>query len=286
VTVIVGLKCQVGIVLASDSQTTFGDSKRRDAEKIRVVKFRNFDKALVAQSGSVETSSRIIDVMGRLAAEREIEGEESVIKTLQDAMCTVRVELRKQHFDCPAEKFRDIIFAEGLDCSLMVAHFYDHQPFIHVVKFQGGTVRTAQSDYESEGCGSSLANYLLGELCTPKMDANFAKALAVYVVDKTIQNVNYFDKPIRLAVLWPWKPTHIEPMQSPLTKRPIQIPDLDNVDVMSIEGVKEIEDKVTKIDEETKQGRIAKLRDALFSYAGTFPKIPDVADPNLADYYE
>jgi 20S proteasome alpha/beta subunit len=42
VTVIIGIICKASIVLASDSQTTYGDySKRCDTEKIRVVGFKN-----------------------------------------------------------------------------------------------------------------------------------------------------------------------------------------------------------------------------------------------------
>jgi 20S proteasome alpha/beta subunit len=210
VTIIVGIKCGASIVLASDSQTTLPDhSKRRDAEKITVVKFKGDDKALVVQSGYVQTSARIIDVMARLAATRENDSKEAVLKTVQDAFWEVRTELRRQHFNCSAEDFGKVVFDQGLQCSLMVAHFYGNTPFLHSFDFETGTVTPSHSQYESLGCGSALANYLLGELVSPEMDSNFGKALAVYVVEKTIENVNNCDKPIRLAVLHSWKPHFI-----------------------------------------------------------------------------
>jgi 20S proteasome alpha/beta subunit len=296
VTIIVGIKCSAAIVLASDSQTTYGDdSKRCDAEKIRVVPFKGDDKALVAQSGTVETSSRVIDVMTRLACTRDLESEETVIKTAQEAIWEVRGELRRQHFDCSAEEFRDIIFSEGLDCSLMVAHFFKHVPFIHVFNLQGGTTNTSKTDYESVGCGSALANYLLGELAAKDMDYNFGKALAVYVVDKTIQNVAHCDKPIRLAVLYPWKPDYFPP-RNPLDPAKDHLSIFtDNVAVLDLKEVKEIEEKVARIDEETKQHRVEKLKSSLLSYAYTMPKFPnyginspsDSGDPcGLDDLYK
>ena len=207
-TVIVGIICKFGIVLASDSQTTFGDnSKRCDAEKIRIVKFKDSDdKVLVAQSGAVETSSRAIDIMEQLAAERKLENEEIIVSTVQEAMHKVRSEIRHQHFDCSAEEFDKIITSQGLDCSLMTANFFDKKPFIHTFNFQRGTTENCKTFYESTGCGSALANYILGELCSLEMDSRLGQAIAVYVVDKAIKHVAYCDRPIRLAVVYSWKP--------------------------------------------------------------------------------
>jgi hypothetical protein len=267
-------------VLASDSQTSFGDdSKRLDAQKIRVVEFGK-DKILVAQSGSVETSSRIIDVMADLAKSEQLESQETVIKITQLAIQKVREEQRTQHFNCTAEEFREIVWNLGLDCSLMVAHFHAYRPFIHTFSFVRGTTCTSKSFYESTGCGSALASYLLGELATPEMDTNFGKALAVYVVDKTIKNVDHCDRPIRLAIVFPWKPSHFPP-PDPLTAT---VPGMesrifvDSVDVPGTKEVKEIEEKVAKIDEDTRQQRIDKLRSALSSYADSLPKIPDYSN--------
>ena len=290
VTIIVGIKCRGSIVLASDSQTTYPDhSKRRDSEKISVVNFEEGDKALVAQSGHVETSARIVAVMARLASNRKNDGAEAVLKTMQDALWEVRGELRRQHFDCPAEEFAEVVFKEGLDCSLMVGHFYNNNAYLNSFSFKSASTTPTTSQYESLGCGSALANYLLGELVSPDMDTNFGKALAVYVVDKTIQNVAHCDKPIRLAVLYPWKPRSrpglsASDLEGPYSagetlrsKETQVVPPivLDNVEVLDVKEVEEIERKVAAIDAETKQDRVEKLKSALWSYADTLPKIPN-----------
>lgn len=289
VTIIVGIKCGPSIVLASDSQTTFPDySKRRDTEKISVINFKAGEKALVAQSGSVQTSARIIDVMTQLAVDRENDSQEAVVKTMQDALWKVRGEIRRQHFDCPAEDFAKVVFKEDLDCSLMSAHFYRNTAFLNAFGFESGATIPGKSQYESLGCGSSLANYLLGELVTPDMDTNFGKALAVYVVSKTIQNVSHCDRPIRLAVLYPWKPHSIPGLSVPDLEGPYSSGEelrskapqvdppifIDNVRVLDVKEVEEIEKKVASIDAETKQDRAEKLKSALWSYADTLPKIP------------
>lgn len=298
-TVIVGIICKFGIVLASDSQTTFGDnSKRCDAEKIRIVKFKDSDdKVLVAQSGAVETSSRAIDIMEQLAAERKLENEEIIVSTVQEAMHKVRSEIRHQHFDCSAEEFDKIITSQGLDCSLMTANFFDKKPFIHTFNFQRGTTENCKTFYESTGCGSALANYILGELCSLEMDSRLGQAIAVYVVDKAIKHVAYCDRPIRLAVVYSWKPEWtVSPMEmlkslpaSPVEalkdsyKRTMLPRDflIDNVEIENLSEVEKITEKVSKIDEETRPQRIEKLRAALSSYADTLLS-PTYSYPNLS----
>ena len=300
VTVIVGIICKCGIVLASDSQTTFSDdSKRCDSEKIRLIKFKDSDdKVLIAQSGRVETSSRIIDVMERLAAERKLENEETVLKTVQDAMRKVRDELRYQHFDCSAEELKKIMFDESLNCGLMAAHFCNSKPFIHTFDFSSGTTTTSKSFFESTGCGSALANYILSELCSPEMDSRLGEAIAVYTVDKAIKHVAYCDRPIRLAVVYSWKPQWIVPdrlhgllnASRPSSDEPslatrLALPQsflVDNVSVKDLAEVEQITAKVSKIDEETKPQRIEKLRAALWSYADTL-LLPNFSYPNLSE---
>lgn len=282
VTVIIGIICKAAIVLASDSQTTFGDdSKRCDSEKIRVVKFNN-DKVLVAQSGTVETSSRIIDVMALLAADRELENQETVIKTMQEAMHKVREELRYQHFNCSADEFRKIVFDEGLNCGLMVAHFFKDNAFIHTFDFKSGTTTTSKSYYESTGCGSALANYLLAELSSSQMDYRHAQASAIYVVDKVIRHVAYCDRPIRLALIYPWRAGYVgNVIQPPDGKTRLPPVFIDSVKVLTDKEVEEIASKVSKIDEETKFQRAEKLKSALFSFADTLPNLPNYSAPDL-----
>ena len=86
VTLIVGIICKDGIVMASESQTTFGESKRCDAEKIRIVEFKTKEAILVAQSGAEDISNRLIDQMEARAKNQEFENEESVVRLTQEAM--------------------------------------------------------------------------------------------------------------------------------------------------------------------------------------------------------
>lgn len=127
-TILIGILCKDTIVLASDSQTSYEVSKRRDGEKIRVVRFKD-NNALVAQSGCSDTSDRIIDVFSRLTPKIKLDDPETAIKLMQLAMVSVREELRRQHLNCGAEELRQVFINEGLDCDLMMAHHCNGKPF-------------------------------------------------------------------------------------------------------------------------------------------------------------
>lgn len=250
-TVITGIVCKAGIVLACDSQTTYGYAKRCDAEKIRIVEFRN-RKVLVAQAGAVATSSRVIDIMEQMARGCPIENGETVVRTTLAALLKGRQELREQHFSCSSEELATVIDRHGLDSDLMVAYFSDGKPFIHTFNFMAGVLVTSKSRYESTGCGAPMANYLLSELVVPDMDTRHAKAVSVYVIDKVIKHVAYCDRPIRLAVIHSWEPHTITmPGGLPLySEQPEQSSTifLDNVDIVPLKDVESITTRVTAID--------------------------------------
>jgi len=62
-TLILGLICRDHIVLASERQTTYGSSKRFEADKILKIRFSNHREVLIAQAGDSATSSRLIEIM-------------------------------------------------------------------------------------------------------------------------------------------------------------------------------------------------------------------------------
>ena len=283
-TIIVGIICKGSIVLAADSQTTIGDAKRCDAEKISIIDFKGTgNRILVAQSGTVSTSSRAVDHIETIAATRELTDADSVIQTVQEALRKVKDELRFQNFGCSAEELGKIIFNGGLDSSLMVAHYVEkdglRKPYIHTFTFSTGLVETSKSFYESAGCGSPLANYLLSEICSEKMDTELGEAVAVYVVDKAIKHVAYCDRPIRLASIHCFKPFYFPPEPNPFEppdkqKHKFSPVFIDNVRIKDNSEVTEIANKVSKIDEETKAARMEKLKFGIKTIADALAPYP------------
>src|SRR2546423_1340165 len=69
VTIIIGIICRDGIVLASDSQTTSVASGTRNkyAQKIHRIWFENETCALVAEAGMAHVSATVIEIIERMA---------------------------------------------------------------------------------------------------------------------------------------------------------------------------------------------------------------------------
>jgi len=72
------------IVLASDSQTTFGSAKSLDTKKISVVKFSNCS-ILVVQAGSADLADRAIEIPKEKAKELPMEDYETAANLVQKA---------------------------------------------------------------------------------------------------------------------------------------------------------------------------------------------------------
>jgi 20S proteasome alpha/beta subunit len=265
VTIIVGIICKGGILLASDSQTTIGgQSKRCDTEKIRVVEFKSGEGILVAQAGCFETSSRTIDILEKLAASQQLTDEESVISLVRQAILKSRNEVREQHFNCPSEEMDAIIEKLGLDADFMVGHYVLHQkpfwyqPFLHTFNFRQGTCRTSKTFYESLGCGASVANLLISEYCESRMAPSLALANAVLIIDKVIKHDAFCGHPIRCALIYAFT----------------GMPTAPNIQVKSIQEIEDVVQKIREIDAATKAERVGKLQSGLGHLVNTFELYP------------
>ena len=98
-TIIVGIISDDEIILASDSQTTFGTAKRADVEKISVVEFSNAT-ALVAESGAAEQSGMAVELMQKKAKGLKLTDYAMVAELAQESLREVRNYLIKLNEGC------------------------------------------------------------------------------------------------------------------------------------------------------------------------------------------
>jgi len=264
-TLIVGIVCKGGIVLASDSQTTIGgQSKRCDTEKIRVVEFQNGESILVAQAGCFDTSSRTIDILEKLAASHQLTDECSVIGLVRQAILKSRNEIREQNFNCSSEEMDAIIERLDLDAHFMVAHYVRHQDplwyqaFLHTFSFRQGTCRTSKAFYESLGCGAAVANLLMSEYCESRMAPSLGLVNATLIIDKVIKHDAFCGHPIRCALIYAFT----------------GIPTASNVQVKSVQEIDSILQRIRQIDTETKTERVGRLQSGLAGLVNTFEPYP------------
>lgn len=148
VTLIVGIICKDGIVVASDSQTTWGTGKSWDAKKMNELE-HIYGRALVAEAGAVITSSKAIEELQRLATIHEEVKKDGLAALLESSARQVREKLRLHHASCSSEELREIIRDEGLDFALMLAHYDYKTPRIDTVSMTIGLALKCKKFYEA-----------------------------------------------------------------------------------------------------------------------------------------
>jgi 20S proteasome alpha/beta subunit len=241
VTLIIGIICKDGIVMAGDSQTTWDTGKSWSANKMREIKYGQA-RVLVAESGATLTSTDAVESLARMAEDPEMSSNHSLPELAELAIKSVRDKLRFQNFECTSEELQNFIGRNGLECELMVAH-YSNGPKIHTVRLTMGVASPARLYFETVGCGSDLANYLLTDLCEPNHGYRINTLIAAHVVETVKRHDPYCGGPVKLGVL------RADPDDSPLI-----------FDQRQTDNFVQL---VSRIDAETKQSRLRIMQDAL-----------------------
>ena len=203
VSLITGIICKDGIVLAADSQTTKGTAKQLGANKISVVEFQD-GKVLVAESGSAALSQRAIQVFQQKAFDRKMENAEMVAKVAEEAVREIRTSQTSLHPDCKLpEDWQDFFSKEINYFELMVAYYFEDEPCLYKFNPLWCIPIRATSYFMTSGIASDLANYILSEHTEPRMKAGFASVIAVKVIEDAADYVEGCGRPARVAIIRP-----------------------------------------------------------------------------------
>lgn len=190
VTILIGFKTKHGVLLASDSQTTYGTEKRLNARKILPVTFKDGHSGLVAQAGNVTTGGAAVDLLAMLCSQSPVENEHSFGYLAETAVRALRDKMRDQQGGCTHEKLNQFIRNEGLDCELMLASFVNQKPQIFTINLLVGISAMERSQLSVLGCGGSLASFLLRD--TEHLAENgFGETMCIAL--SAIEKVKQFD---------------------------------------------------------------------------------------------
>lgn len=200
-TLIIGIICANGIVLAADSQTTKGAAKQLSTNKISVVEFET-GMALVAESGSASLSNAAIEIFQRKAKGKQIKDETTVAKTAEESVREVvrgiTIHLNPNSSDTERQ---DFLFQEANYFELMVAYYFEYGPCLYKLNPAWCIPVKATSYFMTSGIASDLANYILEEHTAPKMDSDFASVIAIKTVEDAIKYVEGCGSPPRVAII-------------------------------------------------------------------------------------
>lgn len=274
VTLIAGIICKDGIVVAADGQTTRGSAKQLGAEKISVVQFEN-GIAAVAESGAAALSTAAIEILRKIARTRRIEDETTVGKTCEQAVREVvcgitkhlnplSPDLERQSFLCSEENYFELV----------LAHYFGFKPRIDLIRSAWCVPMSLPSGehFLTSGVAANLANYILREHTSKGMEKKLASVIAIKTVKDAIDNVEACGLPIRLAIVhkpFRKRPYRVEPTdpkaQVHIGKRvyedvAVHPSRVELCDDERVEGITKI---ISRIEENTKSSRNKKFHDAL-----------------------
>jgi 20S proteasome alpha/beta subunit len=182
VTIIVGIIARGDIVLASDSQTTAGTTKRTDTSKMALITFGDSKEAVVAQSGDYAFGSRVVETLEKLALSSELRDYRAPADLLQEAIRLAKEELTHiNNWEHNRELERE--YLQNNPASFLIAYHFGKNPYLYVADSVPGFARPERT-FACVGCGGTVAEFILSRLEPDTLDFAGAAAAAIYAVEE------------------------------------------------------------------------------------------------------
>lgn len=199
VTIIIGIICKNGIIVASDSQTSWGNSKRTDTDKIHSCRFKN-SKGIIANSGHAAISYKAVDIAKSICESQELVESRQFAENAQKAAEKVRADLMEPYrsFGSKPEDFEKLF--NDHNYSLLMANYFDGKPYIYTLDFPPG-ISTKQKNYTAIGCGSNLGMFLLSWFDFSQMDTADAAITAAFIIGEVKKADAFCGGPTQIAWL-------------------------------------------------------------------------------------
>lgn len=181
-TIVIGIKCASGIVVACDSRTTDPTGLVRDnANKIHVITFQDTNTAIVAEAGNEALSSRTVEMISTIAKERRIIDYRTMASCAEESVAQLKHQIREQYRGTSEELQRHF---ESYAFELMIAYYHEGRPYLFTLDFVQGLAIKRDRLHHSIGCGSMLADFLLDGIDVVNFGTGEGMWTAVYAVEE------------------------------------------------------------------------------------------------------
>jgi len=199
VTLIVGIIARDAIVFGAESQTTSGDYKTLTTNKLHFVKFKN-GLAMLAESGSVENASNVIDDFTKWAVDTYITSHESAVRVLQRALHR-KWEGVVEQYSKITDDLVGTIWNNQLNCAFLLGTFFDNTPAIYTADLFNQEGTRVREHYSAKGIGSEFGAHILQEYTAPDMGVELAAVLAIFATELAVYQSKYCGGAVRVGVL-------------------------------------------------------------------------------------
>lgn len=203
-TILVGITCREGIVVASDSRTSELHSMQDDAKKIHHIVFANAEPALVAEAGYALPAGNSIEQIRKMALSMPLKAISDAEDAAKQAMYHTRDAIFAMYPN-PArgdDEMRRIYSDHSHD--LVIASLVGGVPNLGVMTF-GQSFMALKKPHVAVGKSSLVADFMLRRFRDdfPQMSLSHAVVLAISIVSGVIEIDKDCGGPVQVACLRP-----------------------------------------------------------------------------------
>jgi hypothetical protein len=183
VTLIIGIICKDGIVIASESQSTDeGRIKHCNTQKIFNIRLSDQSSALIAGAGSTDLVAETAKAMERIAKDKRLNDYRAIGDIAAQACRETRENQERWFCGTPAELKEHL---SGNSFWLMIAHFYKKQPYVFILESGKRSVVWPRSQsYFILGNSEVVADYILRRFSFSEMGIIDTTIAAIYTVNE------------------------------------------------------------------------------------------------------
>lgn len=187
VTIIIGIKCLQAILIACDSRTIYPSGYvDDDAHKLHLIEFADGNSAIIAEAGNAEFSSQAVEMILSSAADQKISDYRTVATCAEKAVSALKQKVRDQYKGTAEELQKHF---ENYAFELMIAHYWQDEPYIFTLNFVTGLATKRDKDYCAIGCGQVLADFLIS-----RIDLSlFGTAHGMWTIAYAVEEIKRFD---------------------------------------------------------------------------------------------
>lgn len=270
-TLIVAVKSKNAVIIAADSQISYGHSSlRTDTSKIEQVEFSKF-RAIVALAEDVDNARRYIDILRGMAKGSEPKTADEVGVVIQSAMRALRNEVAANLGTTTATELDKMINEQALNCSMTVAFCINREPHIVQTSLLKVVYHRSRANYETDGCGASLADFILKEYFVPDSDFEKTALMAIYAAWTATKHDRYCRGPIVVAAACPYAGFGKGPLPE------------SRVIEFSRERIEGLITLIQQADAATKQARHTVINDAFAAREAAFHCLLEMEIANLPE---
>lgn len=183
-TIALGFACKQGILLATDSRTTFTDGFTLPRiKKLAVIRFSDGSQALLAKAGDVTFSNRYHETLEDQAATQKCLNERSAVMVAEGALKKTRSDFLEAFYHPTNEPGAGQTHLEKHHSKFVFGYCYEGKAHIYFLDSLGAIASPAKDEFIAIGSGNSVASVALSHVELADLTFGRSCGVAAYAIE-------------------------------------------------------------------------------------------------------